>query len=176
VNFERDFNQFKRDLLLHSIQRPPYSIKIFGLKEMTLISDYVVNTYFRHYLMYKYAFTKKMRLEFVIENFMPVPEPVVEEVVVQVPVVPEPVEVVPVVQEVPIVEPIVEQVVEEVKEPVLPVPIKSPKHEAAIQDLKVFIQSVLKTKLDEIKVSVNQKIATQEEQPKREEKKSARKK
>jgi hypothetical protein len=66
--------------MMHSVHRPPYSIKVFDLKEMTALTDYVVNTYFRHYLMYKYAFTKKMRLEFVIENFMPVPEPVVETV------------------------------------------------------------------------------------------------
>jgi hypothetical protein len=102
--------------MMHSVHRPPYSIKVFDLKEMTALTDYVVNTYFRHYLMYKYAFTKKMRLEFVIENFMPVPEPVVE-VVPEVPVVEEQV-VAPVVEETPIIaapepepEPVVEPVV-----------------------------------------------------------------
>jgi hypothetical protein len=53
--------------------------------------------------------------------------------------------------------------------------MRSPRHEAAIQDLRVFIQTVLKSKLDEIKVTVNQKIASQEEQQKAkdEEKKKA---
>ncbi|KAJ1569669.1 hypothetical protein HK405_009806 [Cladochytrium tenue] len=35
---------------------------------MKEISDYAVNTYFRHYLMYKYAFTKKVKLAFTITN------------------------------------------------------------------------------------------------------------
>lgn len=32
------------------------------------INDYALSTYFRHYLMYKYAFTKKIKLDFAVRN------------------------------------------------------------------------------------------------------------
>lgn len=72
---EKDYEHFKRLLLKYSIQRPPFSEKIFSFAEMKLVSEYVTNTYFRHYLMYKYTFTKKLRMNLMIENFRP--EPVV---------------------------------------------------------------------------------------------------
>lgn len=65
-------------MLTHSVQRPPYSEKVFSYKIMMALLDYTTNTYFRHYVMYKYVFTKKVRLEFVIENFMPAPEVILD--------------------------------------------------------------------------------------------------
>ncbi len=38
-------------------QRPPHSIELFSADQVRLVSEYVVNTYFRHFKMYKYAFT-----------------------------------------------------------------------------------------------------------------------
>lgn len=41
-------------------QRPPFSIDLFSQEQLALISDYVVNTYFRHFKLYKYAFTPQV--------------------------------------------------------------------------------------------------------------------
>lgn len=38
-------------------QRPPHSIELFTPDEIRKITEYTVNTYFRHFKMYKYAFT-----------------------------------------------------------------------------------------------------------------------
>ena len=38
-------------------QRPPFSIDLFNADEVSKITDYVLNTYFRHFKMYKYVFT-----------------------------------------------------------------------------------------------------------------------
>ncbi|KAJ3328981.1 hypothetical protein HDU76_008889 [Blyttiomyces sp. JEL0837] len=65
---ERDYSFFKDLLLKHCIHRPPFSDKIFSFTDLNAITEYVTNTYFRHYLMYKYVFTKKIKLEFTIEN------------------------------------------------------------------------------------------------------------
>lgn len=54
---------FKGLLLEHAIHRPPYSICVFSLEEVKLVSMYAMNTYFRHYYMYKYCFTKKVVLD-----------------------------------------------------------------------------------------------------------------
>jgi hypothetical protein len=51
------FEAFKRILDRHSIQRPPYSIMIFSPEDRTLLTEYVVHTFFKHYLLYQYAFT-----------------------------------------------------------------------------------------------------------------------
>lgn len=93
IMLDSDYAYFKNLVMIHSIQRPPYSEKIFKYKTIMLLLDYTTNTYtsinllktwsidryFRHYLMYKYTFTKKIRMEFVIENFMPQQEPVMDE-------------------------------------------------------------------------------------------------
>ena len=44
-----------------SFQRPPYSIDLFNPEQVRDITAYVVNTYFRHFKMYKYAFTPLVR-------------------------------------------------------------------------------------------------------------------
>lgn len=56
---ERTCKFFKEQLMLYSIQRPPYSIGLFTLQDVNRITEYVTDTYFRHYNMYKYAFTKR---------------------------------------------------------------------------------------------------------------------
>ncbi|KAI9094867.1 flagellar C1a complex subunit C1a-32-domain-containing protein [Phlyctochytrium arcticum] len=68
-NMDQDYSFFKDTLLHHAVHRPPYSQKIFSLGEVKTITEYAVNTYFRHYLMYKYAFTKKLRLDVTFDNF-----------------------------------------------------------------------------------------------------------
>ena len=38
-------------------QRPPHSIELFAPDQVRLVTEYTVNSYFRHFKMYKYAFT-----------------------------------------------------------------------------------------------------------------------
>ena len=39
------------------MQRPPFSVQLFAPAEIQRIANYITNTYFRHYKLYKYAFT-----------------------------------------------------------------------------------------------------------------------
>uniref|UniRef100_A0A8C3HJI5 Cilia and flagella associated protein 119 n=1 Tax=Chrysemys picta bellii TaxID=8478 RepID=A0A8C3HJI5_CHRPI len=60
-------------------QRPPFSIDLFSQEQLALMSDYVVNTYFRHFKLYKYAFTPQVRLDISLSYMgMPEPEPAAE--------------------------------------------------------------------------------------------------
>ncbi|KAI8621235.1 flagellar C1a complex subunit C1a-32-domain-containing protein [Chytriomyces sp. MP71] len=68
VKFDADFEFFKTLLLKHCISRSPFSEQIFSFNEMKQITEYATNTYFRHYLMYKFAFTKQIKLDFKITN------------------------------------------------------------------------------------------------------------
>ncbi|XP_006507808.1 cilia- and flagella-associated protein 119 isoform X1 [Mus musculus] len=46
-----------------SSQRPPFSIDLFKEEQLLALADYVVNTYFRHFKLYKYVFTPQVRLD-----------------------------------------------------------------------------------------------------------------
>lgn len=46
-----------------SPQRPPFSINLFKEEQLLALADYVVNTYFRHFKLYKYVFTPQVRLD-----------------------------------------------------------------------------------------------------------------
>ncbi|XP_031572549.1 coiled-coil domain-containing protein 189-like [Actinia tenebrosa] len=60
--------EYTKDLILcHSIKRPPFSIALFSTDQVKNITTYIVNTYFRHYKLYKYAFTPKVRLDLAID-------------------------------------------------------------------------------------------------------------
>lgn len=51
------------DLLIgHSVHRPPYSAAVFAVDDTKLIIDYLLGTYFRHYKLYLYAFSKRSEL------------------------------------------------------------------------------------------------------------------
>lgn len=41
-------------------QRPPFSIDLFEEEQLLALADYVVNTYFRHFKLYKYVFTPQV--------------------------------------------------------------------------------------------------------------------
>jgi hypothetical protein len=43
--------------------RPPYSLKMFSIKEIELISDYVFDVYFKQFKFYKYVFSLAIRLD-----------------------------------------------------------------------------------------------------------------
>lgn len=54
---------FRSALERHHIQRPPWSEAIFTLEESSLILEYALETYFRHFKLYKYAFTNQQKLD-----------------------------------------------------------------------------------------------------------------
>lgn len=41
-------------------QRPPFSLGLFSSDEVKMIMTYVLDTYFRHFKLYKYAFTPQV--------------------------------------------------------------------------------------------------------------------
>ncbi|XP_040031995.1 cilia- and flagella-associated protein 119 isoform X1 [Gasterosteus aculeatus] len=56
--------EYAMDLLLcHSVRRPPFSINIFSFEEVGCILKYIHNSYVRHYKLYKYIFTKQVKLD-----------------------------------------------------------------------------------------------------------------
>ena len=50
---------FKELLLRHAIQRPPHSLAVFNLQDVKDIDEFALDTFYRHYDMYKYALTVK---------------------------------------------------------------------------------------------------------------------
>uniref|UniRef100_W5M6B0 Cilia and flagella associated protein 119 n=1 Tax=Lepisosteus oculatus TaxID=7918 RepID=W5M6B0_LEPOC len=62
-NMEYCFNYFTELVLCHCVRRPPFSIDLFSPEQATQITEYLVNTYFRHYALYKYTFTPQVRLD-----------------------------------------------------------------------------------------------------------------
>ena len=50
------FSSWSKSLIFRS-QRPPYSLRVFTPDVTKKVTDYIVDTYFRHYKMYKYVFT-----------------------------------------------------------------------------------------------------------------------
>lgn len=52
----------KRWLLVCASQRPPFSINLFSLGEVTTILKYISNNYLRHYKFYKYVFTPQVHI------------------------------------------------------------------------------------------------------------------
>lgn len=78
IKLEEDYSFFKKLLMQHSVDRPPFSQRIFSFADVTAITEYVTNTYFRHYAMYKYAFTKRPKLDILLETPVEQREPSVE--------------------------------------------------------------------------------------------------
>lgn len=57
-------NTYCKELLLcHSVRRPPFSINLFNLEEVSRIYKYIYNSYMRHYKLYKYIFTPQVKLD-----------------------------------------------------------------------------------------------------------------
>ncbi|XP_077056815.1 cilia- and flagella-associated protein 119 [Siphateles boraxobius] len=60
-------------LLCHSVRRPPFSIDLFSSEQMTQILYYFINTYMRHYFLYKYIFTPEVQLDISL-SYIGIPE------------------------------------------------------------------------------------------------------
>ncbi|KAK3084051.1 hypothetical protein FSP39_007373 [Pinctada imbricata] len=71
-NLDQTFKYFKDLLLCHAVNRPPHSIELFTPDEVRKITEYTVNTYFRHFKMYKYAFTPLVKLDLTL-NYVGMP-------------------------------------------------------------------------------------------------------
>mmetsp|Transcript_44370 Transcript_44370/g.73953 ORF Transcript_44370/g.73953 Transcript_44370/m.73953 type:complete len:276 (+) Transcript_44370:252-1079(+) len=63
LTLEKSFAYFKKLLLEHSVQRPPYSVSLFSFQAVKDITDWVIDTYYRHYKLYQYAFTERFTLD-----------------------------------------------------------------------------------------------------------------
>uniref|UniRef100_G1S1P8 Cilia and flagella associated protein 119 n=1 Tax=Nomascus leucogenys TaxID=61853 RepID=G1S1P8_NOMLE len=62
-NVEECYRYFTNVLFCHGVRRPPFSIDLFKEEQLLALEDYVVNTYFRHFKLYKYVFTPQVRLD-----------------------------------------------------------------------------------------------------------------
>lgn len=65
-NIDECYQLVKDFMVKHSVFRPPYSISLFTLHQVKLITDYILETYFKHFKMYKFAFTKRVLLDLCI--------------------------------------------------------------------------------------------------------------
>lgn len=76
---------FQQMMVQHSVRRPPFSLCVFSPNEVKKINEYILSTYFKHYKLYKYAFTRKVRLNLTLSYAGQVePEPeVVDEIMSQ---------------------------------------------------------------------------------------------
>ncbi|CAD7683769.1 unnamed protein product [Nyctereutes procyonoides] len=70
-NVEECYHYFTSVLFCHGVRRPPFSINLFREEQLLALADYVVNTYFRHFKLYKYVFTPQVRRPPFISPFHP---------------------------------------------------------------------------------------------------------
>ncbi|KAM7452030.1 hypothetical protein ABFA07_000628 [Porites harrisoni] len=146
-NVDPVFKYFKELLLCHSVKRPPYSVALFSVDQVKKLTSYAVNTYFRHFKMYKYAFTPKVRLDLSFEY-------------VGLPKTPEPSEVgdeedqgtVGTEQAADEAKKTEEAVAEEEEDP------------PAVKELKAIINSALSEQVQQLKTSVDQQIKAKDEE------------
>lgn len=147
-NVEPVFEYFKELLLCHSIKRPPYSVALFSVDQVKKLTSYAVNTYFRHFKMYKYAFTPKVRLDLSFEY-------------VGLPVTPEPSEAGEGEQEDTGES---EQVTDEREKTEEEAPAAEVEDTPAVKELKAIINSALSEQVQQLKTNVDQQIKAKDEE------------
>jgi hypothetical protein len=59
------FDEFKELVLAHAVERSPHTTGIFELDDVPKIVEYMLNSYFRHFGLYRYIFTKKLEVTLV---------------------------------------------------------------------------------------------------------------
>ena len=52
-NTAQCYQMLKELLVSHSVHRPPYSIQLYSLDQVKNITEYVLQTYFKHFKLYK---------------------------------------------------------------------------------------------------------------------------
>ncbi|KAG6968507.1 hypothetical protein JG688_00005783 [Phytophthora aleatoria] len=65
TNLKSSFDFFQAILLTHSVNRSPKSVGIFSREEVAAIVDYVTNSYYRHFQLYKCIYTPYYHVHFV---------------------------------------------------------------------------------------------------------------
>ena len=75
VSEEKSFETFKELLLRHAIKRPPHSLAIFSLSDIKKIDLFALDTFYRHFDMYKYALTVKEQLHLTSGGMIEVAKP-----------------------------------------------------------------------------------------------------
>jgi hypothetical protein len=76
--------QVLRDLILsHAYLRPPFAIEVFTNKESRQVLEYFMDSYIRHFKLYKYVFTSRIVMDVALEfpnepEEVPTPEPTPE--------------------------------------------------------------------------------------------------
>ena len=76
---DESFEMFKELLLRHAVNRPPHSLAIFSLSDVKKIDLFALDTFYRHFDMYKYALTVRDMLHLTTGEMMVVPQPVFAE-------------------------------------------------------------------------------------------------
>jgi len=64
---DQSIQELQTLLVKHSVERPPHSIGIFSAEDIRKIMDFVADTYYRHYKLYRFIFTKRRVLDFSIK-------------------------------------------------------------------------------------------------------------
>ncbi|PRP80582.1 coiled-coil domain-containing protein [Planoprotostelium fungivorum] len=61
MDVEEAFEMFRNLIIKHSVHRPPFSVFIFTIRDIKIITEQLANTrrYFRHFKLYQYTFGKK---------------------------------------------------------------------------------------------------------------------
>ena len=59
---------FQHLMVCHSVNHPPYSVNLFSLAEVKVITEYILRTFFGHYKLYKFTFTKRMCLDVIVHS------------------------------------------------------------------------------------------------------------
>jgi len=62
------FDVFKAWLLKHSVERPPKSVGIFDFDDVKEITEYVHNTFFRHYRLYVYTYQAQNHFDIFLDE------------------------------------------------------------------------------------------------------------
>ena len=65
---QNSWEYFKALLLAHSVQRPPYSVGVFTLADAQTLTAHALETYFRHFKLYRYAFTMQHSKELTLRS------------------------------------------------------------------------------------------------------------
>merc|ERR1712224_846685 len=79
LTMDEAFNFFKGWLLKHSVQRPPFSVGVFTFEDVKAITEFVHNTFFRHYKLWMYAYVTHRDVELRVraDDLIPPPPPLV---------------------------------------------------------------------------------------------------
>ncbi|CAM9671118.1 unnamed protein product [Chrysoparadoxa australica] len=67
-SISKSFQRFKELLLKHSVERPPWSSGVFDPADVHAITDFVTNSYYRHFKLYKGVFTDRVNTKFEQRN------------------------------------------------------------------------------------------------------------